>query len=205
MAGYASISIAAFLEALSARTPTPGGGSSAALTGATGCAQARMVVAYSIGPKTDAAARPRLETAADELDRCDRMLRALMDEDAAAYERMTAAGKAARADESKREAHQAAIATAALVPLQMAAIAATALQKLDDVKAITNRYLASDAAVAAMLLDASARAAACSVRVNLKELEPGDARTRIGDGLASLLAHAAERCARIEAWVTAGA
>ena len=44
-----SQSIDAFLETLASKTPAPGGGATACLAGALACAQAQMVVEYSLG------------------------------------------------------------------------------------------------------------------------------------------------------------
>jgi len=174
-----------------------------------------MVVAYSLGPKTEAPARARLEAAARELQRCDELLRSLRDEDAAAYEQLSATGRGLRASEQTRpgdaaerdngnlaaaEAYRTAAATAAAVPLEMAAVASTARNTLDGVKQDTNRRLTSDAAVSAILLDACARAAPCSVRVNLAQLERGQSREEIGGSLDEILTHCAERAAGIETW-----
>src|SRR5262245_5876212 len=85
MQPLASYTIADFLEALAARTPTPGGGAVASAVGATAAALARMVVAYSLGKKSLAAHQPALEIAARELDVARALLLRLADEDAAAY------------------------------------------------------------------------------------------------------------------------
>jgi len=206
MSDFSTWTIDVFLDSLAARTPTPGGGGAAALAGAIGCAQARMVVAYSLGPKSEPGVRARLEAAAQELERCDRMLRSLMNEDAAAYERMSAVGKAARAgrgtdaEAATEEEYRAAVATAAAVPLEMAAVASTALTALDAVEQDTNRRLGSDAAVSATLLHACARAAAYSVRVNLAPLNDEPSRGQIADTLDEILAHCAKHAAHIESW-----
>ena len=48
---YLSLPMRAFLTDLAARSPTPGGGSLAALLGALAASQAQMVIAYTLGKK----------------------------------------------------------------------------------------------------------------------------------------------------------
>ena len=61
------LSLADYLGALAAKSPTPGGGAVASTTGATAAALAGMVVAYSLGKKNLAPHQPLLEDAAHRL------------------------------------------------------------------------------------------------------------------------------------------
>lgn len=158
------LAVSDFLDRLGERTPTPGGGSVAALSGALCCAMARMVAAYSdrggdqVAPITE------------RLAKADRILRRLITEDIAAYERLSAANRAARADATAAGTRQEALVTAAVVPLEMAAAAVAALAAMDELKSMSSKYLISDLGVAATLGRACAEAAAYSVRVNLADM-----------------------------------
>jgi len=191
-----------FLDRLADRTPTPGGGGATALNGAIACAQARMVVAYSINPKTDPSAREALEDAAGQLKRCDQMLRQLISEDAVAYENMAAVRKAARQDDRQTGDFTAAVLAAITVPMEMAAVASTALKVMDDVKSLASRYLLSDLGVAAALAHATARAARYSVRVNVREINDVQQREEHINQVNSMVEHCAAHCASIEEYVS---
>ena len=156
--------VSQFLDRLADRTPTPGGGSVAALAGALACALAHMVAAYSsrAGDQTAAIGR-RLQNA-------DRMLRTLLTEDIAAYQALSAATAEAKADPRAEARRQTALLTAALVPLEIAATATTALAAVDELKSLANKALLSDLAAAAVVGEACVQAARGFVRVNLGQV-----------------------------------
>ncbi len=155
-----------FLNDAAGKSPTPGGGSVAALTGALGVSMAQMVLAYTVGKRHFAEHDAELRQAADEFDRAARMFEQLMAEDMAAYERFAAAQKAEDEQEQQR-----ALATAAAVPLEMAALADVFSTRLNKIKAIVNPNLYSDLRVAAILAAAAAEAAAVNVRINLHAMQ----------------------------------
>ncbi len=186
-----------FLDALAAKSPSPGGGAVAAAIGALAAAMGRMVLAYSIREP----AAPSLVAAADRLRHADELLRALISADAAAYDRMVSATKAAKKDPALQNAAQQAVLAAIAVPLQMAALAADALHTLDEVKADTNRYLVSDLGVAAVTALAAADAAAYNVKINTPQLLDAAARTRALHDVAETCRHAKSACESIKRYV----
>jgi formiminotetrahydrofolate cyclodeaminase len=76
----AKLSIDEFLEQLASRTPTPGGGSVAALTGALAAGLGQMVAAYTLGRPKFAAVAPQVQNLAERQHRARQHLRQLMDE-----------------------------------------------------------------------------------------------------------------------------
>lgn len=191
-----------FLDRIADRTPTPGGGAVAAASGALACAMGRMVAAYSIGKKTEPTKKARIESVLNRLTRADRAMRRLIVEDAAAYTRLTEAAKAVRESESVKPEHQAALATAILVPLEMMALAAETLAVLDEFKEDASRYLLSDLGVAALLAEATAHAARYSVLVNLRDLEQVEDRRHTHTEVAHLLDRSSRHRESIEDFVS---
>lgn len=192
---FTRLPVAEFLDRLSDRTPTPGGGAVAAAAGALACAMGRMVAAYSVGKKTPEAVRGRVESAGDKLGRLDEMLRRMIAEDAVAYSHMTSV------DRSDVSAHQAAVIAAVSVPLGIAAAVSEALEVLVDLKVDASRYLLSDLGVAAVMADATARSAAYSVRINLPEVADPATRDRLADDIRRIVERCDRRRAEIEAFV----
>ena len=204
MQDLAKLTIDGFLDALGERTPTPGGGAATGLAGALACALGQMVSQYSVRKDSEPGARVEIEEAALKLHRIDRILRDLVSEDARAYERMVAAGKALRArpdDTSLRAAHQEAVLAAAAIPMEMAATAATALAAVDTFKNVASRYLLSDLGIAATLADATARSARYTLRVNAAELTDLARREKLLSNIDRMLLHCASHLASIEAFV----
>lgn len=168
--GLAAGSLGAFADQLAARTPTPGGGSAAAAAGVLGVALARMVLAYSSKPS---APDPELERLRSELEVDQRALLAAVDEDAAAYEGVRSARRAAKGradDAASRDARVAAVRHAAEVPLAVARRVRGAARRLTAVCERSNPNVASDLVTAVALLDAARVGALANVRINLAEL-----------------------------------
>lgn len=169
---YLSVPFRDLLADTAAQSPTPGGGSIAAYVGALAAALGRMAVNYTVGKPKYAAHEPRLQTMLEELRRCGEMFTQLATEDMAAYERYSAARKSTDPAEPQR-----ALVTATAVPLEIVAVAATVLARLDEMKGLLNPYLLSDVQASAILTEAVAQAAALNVRTNLVQFaSPADAR-----------------------------
>jgi formiminotetrahydrofolate cyclodeaminase len=187
------------LDDLAAKTPTPGGGAVASITGALAGALAGMVVSYSVNKKSLAKHKPDLERAAEALARARALLLELAAEDEAAYTDLNALWKLDESDPRRSSAMPAAVERAIQAPRAVLAACLNLLRLLEELAPITNRSLRSDLAIAAILAEAGARAAQCNVAVNSPMLEKPDQRQRIESETAREVADARERTARVEA------
>src|SRR6266852_8859069 len=141
-----------WLDELAAGTPAPGGGSAAALAGALAGALVAMVARLTIGRKAYAGVQQRLAEILAEAEALRAQLRRLVDDDAAAYAKVSAAQ----------------------TPLAMARGAARLLALAREIGTIGNRNAHSDATVGAALARAALSGAVENVRVNVASLsEPG--------------------------------
>lgn len=165
MSHFADQSLAAFLAATAAKSPTPGGGAVASVTGALAASLAQMVVSYSLGKKNLAAHQPALEEAAKVLENARAMFLRLADEDAAAYGLVNELQRLPETDARRREL-PAALDAAVAVPLTTIAACSDILRLMATLPPITNRHLHSDMGIAAELADAAARASRWNVAVN---------------------------------------
>jgi formiminotetrahydrofolate cyclodeaminase len=162
---------AELLDRLASSDPTPGGGSAAALAGATAAALVAMV-----------AAMPRTRTGADEerrkLDAAralasveGRRLRGFIDEDARAYDAVLAARRLPKdTDEQKavrKAAMDQALGRAADVPLRTARACLIVLQEAVVAAEHGNPNARSDAVAAAALAWGGLVAALENVRINV--------------------------------------
>lgn len=152
-----------FLDRLAARTPTPGGGGAAAVTGAMAAALVAMAARFSVTQLSGAG------DLAEEADGLRRRLAGLAEQDAQAY----AAVLASRGPERKG-----ALLGAAMIPLGIAEIGARVAAMAVRVADGGNPNLRGDAVTGAVLAAASARSAACLVDINvgLGGLDPGLSR-----------------------------
>ncbi len=170
------LSVTAFLDRLAGQTPTPGGGSVAALTGALAAALGRMVTVFTLGRPKFAAVESRVRTISDRLARADQMLRTLIDEDAAAYSVLDDAFKLKQSDPDRQTRVAQAAALAGGVPLETVALSVKVLADLEQLRELGNPLLRSDADAATHLARAALHAAAANVRANLPLMTEDNAR-----------------------------
>ena len=187
-----------FLDQLAARTPTPGGGGAAAVTGAMAAGLVAMAARFS-------AKLPEAGDLADQADELRRRVAGLAGADARAYAavleafrlpreagqaREAQAREAQKREAQKREAQKReaqkreaqkrgaqkreALLGAALVPLEIAEIGARVARLAARVAEAGNPNLRGDAVTGALLAAASARSAASLVDINvgLGQLDP---------------------------------
>jgi formiminotetrahydrofolate cyclodeaminase len=172
---FADQTVSAFLEALAAPEPTPGGGTASAIAGAMGTALLMMVAGL---PRTRAntdAERATLEEARAALAAVRNRLAELADVDADAFAAVMSAYRLPKAtDEEKatrRQAVQRALGDATESPLNVLRATAEAARGARLVAALGNRSAVSDVRVALELLEAAAAGAAANVEINLVSLD----------------------------------
>lgn len=163
-------SIEQFLDELASKSPTPGGGSAAAIMGAMGAALVSMVCNLTVGKKN-------YETVADDMARTLRQAEALrarlidsVSADVAAFDQVMAAYRLPRESEPEKRARsdaiQAALKAATEVPLECARACVEVIQLTRLVAENGNKNVISDAGVAVVAAHAALRSAALNVLVN---------------------------------------
>lgn len=192
-----SMPIEGFLAALSAKTPTPGGGAVAGLAGATAAALARMVNAYSLGRKSLHEHQAALQADAHALDAMRQAMLDLADADARAYARLNRAQRAAEGSAESADRVEAARAAAA-VPEAVAQRAVETLELLAQIVERSNPFLLSDLAIAAVLAESAARSAGWNVRANAPELPDERERAALLERVRALISHARAVAQRVE-------
>ncbi|MBI4579428.1 MAG: cyclodeaminase/cyclohydrolase family protein [Planctomycetes bacterium] len=185
---YLSLPFRELLADLAAKTPTPGGGGAAAAAGAVAASLACMVLEYTVGKEKYAEHEGRLRKRLEELQRAGEEFARLLGEDMKAYEAVVAA--------RKKDAHarEQATSRAINVPMEVVSLAGVLVAGLDQVKGLVNPNLSGDLRVAAILGNAAARSAACTVRENLEALLDRKQAARLDDRLDLLLGRAERHC-----------
>ncbi len=171
------LSLEEFTARVASADPTPGGGSASAVASACGAALIAMLARLSIGRGGDDAAFTRT---ADAMDGIRSTLLDLATEDARAYDAVMTARRLPRgSDDEKRartQAVQAAMRTAADVPLEVALRAVAVLEAAREILPTANPNAVSDGGVAVLLAYASAHGALANVRVNLASIKDEEYR-----------------------------
>ncbi len=174
---YAAM-VTPLLDAVAAPTPTPGGGSVAALAAALAAALGQMVAGLARKKKSHEQFVDGLTAAVQELDKASRMLATAMDRDAAAYDEVLAAFKMPKdtpEDENTRVvAIETAMRGAAEVPMEVAEAAMFLYELLGQLEAITPASMKSDLRVGRMMAAAAAHGALANVEINLESLTDPD-------------------------------
>jgi formiminotetrahydrofolate cyclodeaminase len=192
-----ALTLTDLLDRVAAPSPTPGGGSVAAVAGALGTALTQMVAGLPRTRHDNDEERAMLATVQGPLADLRARLLALADDDTAAFDRLMAAfrlPKGTDADKADRKAAiQAATRDATTVPLQTAVACARVLDLLSTVAALGNPSASSDLLVAIGMLRAAAEGAAANVRINLESLTDesfrADAAARISAVLDEVATH----------------
>jgi len=161
-----------FLDQLAARTPAPGGGGAAAVTGAMAAGLVAMAARFS------ATRLPGAGELADQADELRRRLAQLADLDTRAYAAVLEALRLPEGTSQREVQRQEALLGAALVPLEIAGIGARVAAMAVRVAEAGNPNLRGDAVTGAVLAAASARSAASLVDINVRlgGLDPGLSR-----------------------------
>ena len=160
-----------FLEELSSKQPTPGGGAASALCGATAAALTAMLGNLTAGKAgSEANDKMALEIiiAADKL-RLE--LAQLADDDAAVFNKFMEAYKMPKATDTEKAMRTAAIGQAAIaaaeVPMQIADKSLEVLKLARKLIVFGNPNAISDGTVSALMARAALRSALYNVKINL--------------------------------------
>jgi glutamate formiminotransferase / formiminotetrahydrofolate cyclodeaminase len=163
-----------FVAAVAAETPTPGGGSVAALAGSLAAALGEMVSRLTLKKKSFAEHHPALEAPLKRLATLRDHLLENIDRDAQSYQAVMAAFKLPKATEAERTARTQAIEEAskfaATVPLETAELAFEIAKLAESLRGMTIPQAASDLAVALHLAEAARLSAIENVRANLPSI-----------------------------------
>lgn len=199
MSGFATMPLDRFLQQAASDAPTPGGGGIAALAGALGGAMASMAANFTVGKPKFAEHDALMRGTLAKLEPLIRDLLDAVDGDAAAFSGISAAYKLPRGTDDEKAARSKAIQDALFasmqVPLAVLEKCREAAKLLPALAGAGNPNLLSDVEVAAIMLDAAAKAAEVNVLVNAGQLK-GDAgpaaKARAAEVVAEVSRKAAE-------------
>jgi glutamate formiminotransferase/formiminotetrahydrofolate cyclodeaminase len=196
-----AVTLAGFMEQVAGPTPTPGGGTVAAVVGALGASLATMVANLTLGKKKYAAAEDGMRAIKREAAAAHTALMGLARRDSEAFNAVLKARRLPQSTEAEQagraRAVEAAELEAARVPLQTAEAAIGVVRLAERAARQGNVNAASDAGVAGLLAAAAAEGALLNVEINLKSLaasaDKADVEMRL-QGLRAALAEEGRRC-----------
>jgi len=194
-----------FLEELASAKPAPGGGSAAALCGATGAALISMVCNLTIGKKKYAEVEPQIKDILAKADALRLKLIGLIEKDIAAYTEVSAAYKLPRETDAEKaarsEAIQKSLKAATMPPMGIVEACVETLKLCMPTAEMGNIAAVSDAGVGAVAAEAGMRSAAMNVLINLGMIEDKEFVEREGARLKGLMAGMSELKEQVVAYV----
>lgn len=157
-----------FIERLSTKEPTPGGGGASAMLGALASALCRMVAALTSGKKKYASYQDDIERIIKNADFEKKVFLALIDKDAEGFFPLSRAYSIPKDEPGREEILEQALVVAAQTPLEILKECDKLLAILDELTVKGSVLVVSDVAVAASACRAAADGAAMNVYANTK-------------------------------------
>ncbi len=202
-----SLSVRRFADVLSTDSPTPGGGSVAALSGALGAALAAMVGNLTVGKKGYDKVEDEMRSVAASGQALKDELLAAVDRDSAAYDGVMAASrlpkKTPEEEAARFNAVQRATQGATMVPLEVMRASAKVAELAEVVATRGFKPSLSDAGVAAAAARTAVIGAYLNVRINLGDIADRPWADRVAEEAGALLGATVTRGDAVVAQVTA--
>ncbi|MBE5994211.1 MAG: cyclodeaminase/cyclohydrolase family protein [Paenibacillaceae bacterium] len=185
------LTVSTFLEELSSKKPTPGGGGAAALGGAQGVALGEMVINLTLGKKKYADVEEEMQLLLVRLEEIRAEFLRLADEDARVFAPLAAAyGLPSGTEEEKKhkeEVLETHLLAASLVPKTVMEQAVEAIKIMDILAHKGSRLAVSDVGVGVSFLRTALLGAKMNVSINTKFMKQRETAQQL-DQEASVLA-----------------
>lgn len=162
--------INSFLSEAASKSPTPGGGSIAALAAALGASMGSMVANLTMGPKYESLL-PEMESCIAEMKKLMDACENIMFQDIQAFQSYMGALKLPKETEEEKQLRTQTLQEATIksteVPLALMRLCNQGLDQLEAIVNDANKNVISDLGIGAILMEASAQSAYLTVRMNL--------------------------------------
>ena len=180
-----------FLGELASNSPTPGGGSVAALAGALGAALISMVGNLTAGKKKYENIEEDIKKIVSSSEKLRYELSQLIEEDVKAFNNFMATYKMPKETEDEKrmrtEKIQEALIEAAKVPLKTAYKCLDIMILSREVAEKGNVNLISDVGVAVLMAEAALESAILNVKINLRMIKDEKVRTELSSSMEEIL------------------
>ncbi|MGB8955801.1 MAG: cyclodeaminase/cyclohydrolase family protein [Tumebacillaceae bacterium] len=166
-----------FVSKAASNSPTPGGGSVAALVASLGASMTSMVGNLTQGAKFSEV-EDKMKEVAGEMAAAIKEMEELLEADMVSFDNYMAALKLPKESDEEKKARSAALQEAAIhateVPLRLAVLCRDSLAITQTIADSANKNVISDLGIAALLLEAAAQSALLTVDMNLPGLKDAE-------------------------------
>jgi len=180
-----------FLNELASNSPTPGGGSVAALAGALGAALISMVGNLTVGKKKYEDVEEEIKRILSSSEKLRYELSQLIEDDVKVFNNFMSTYKMPKETEDEKKVRaekiQESLIEAAKVPLKVAYKCLDILSLSKEVAEKGNINVVSDAGVAALMAEAALGSAILNVKINLKMIKDEKTKEELSSSIQELL------------------
>ena len=164
-----------FLDKLASKSPEPGGGSVAALTGSLGAGLVSMVCSLTLGKEKYKDVQPQVEALIKESEKLRVEMQDLIQKDTEVYGGLSEVYKMPKNTDAEKAARtakmQEALKKACQVPFEIGLKSLEVARLAQRAAEIGNVAAVSDAGVAVLLAQACAQSAALNVKINVNSIK----------------------------------
>ncbi len=187
-----------FVEEIARNTPTPGGGSVSAASGAQGAALVEMVAGLTIGKEKYKEVEEDMKKLKKEAGELRAKFLNLIDEDAKAFNKVMDAFKLPKGTEEekakRKEAIQSALRGATIVPLEVMRCSKKLIELARIAGEKGNVSAVSDAGVAALQARSACEGAYFNVLINLSSIKDEDFKSKSQKEADDILSEVRKKC-----------
>lgn len=164
-----------FMDKLASKSPEPGGGSVAALTGALGAALVSMVSNLTLGKEKYKDVQPQIEALLKQSEKLRAEMQDLIQRDTEAYGALSEVYKMPKNTDEEKKARtakmQEVLKKACEVPFEIGIKSLEVAKLANRAAEIGNVGAVSDAGVAVLLAQACCQSAALNVKININSIK----------------------------------
>jgi len=180
-----------FLDELASNSPTPGGGSVAALAGALGAALISMIGNLTVGKKKYEDVEEDIKKIISSSEKLRYELSELIEDDVKVFNNFMATYKMPKETEDEKKVRaekiQESLIEAAKVPLKVAYKCLDILSLSKEVAEKGNINVVSDVGVAVLMAEAALESAILNVKINLRMIKDEKVRTELSSSIKEIL------------------
>ena len=186
-----------FLEALSSKEPTPGGGGASARVAAVSCSLCSMVSNLTTGKKKYAQYQEKIDEYLVLLEKKNKVLQDDIEKDAKAFAPLAAAYSLDKTTPGYEETMEKALYDAATAPKEILEDIYSLVPVIEDLAVMGSRLAISDVAVAATCLEAALKGCVLNIYINTKSMKNRDVAKQMNKYAADIVADGSDRMRRV--------
>ena len=188
-----------FLDALSSKEPTPGGGGASALVAAVSCSLCSMVSNLTTGKKKYAQYQDKIDEYLVLLKEKNELLQADIEKDAKAFAPLAKAYSLDKSTEGYEDIMEKALFDAATAPKEILEDIYSLVPVIEDLAIMGSRLAISDVAVAAACLEAAMKGCVLNVYINTRSMKNKDMAQKMNAYVKEIVSDGSKRMQKVYA------